>query len=124
VLEHFELHLEGADDKMDCTIRLRELSNRFLVQQSKALIAHKVKAEKLGIQAEDKRITAVVVRKAIEEDFADNEDFMQRWPPKLEGRRGGKKDLQQWLAGWTEPCTSYAWPSPPEGGKYFMKAVV
>lgn len=129
VLEHFELHLDGANDGMDATTRLQELSDRFLVQQSKALVLHKVKAEALNIDAEDDIITAVAIREAIEDDFATDEDFMRFWPPRLaqeKGQRGAskvKQHLHRWLAEWRDTCTSYAWPTAPEGGRYFMKAI-
>lgn len=134
---HCQLHLithNGFDsdaDGLTSQSRLPELSAIFLSQQCKTLIVHKVEMEERDIHGEDRAVTAVAIRKAIEEDFAEDGEFMGRWPSKLEEEKGKEKEgedtrnfkhLKIWLASWNQAAVrTYSFPSPPEGCSYSIQ---
>lgn len=130
LLDHCQLQLttnDGIDsdaDGLTIQTRLSELSAGFLSQQCKTLIWHKVEMEERGIHGEDRVVTAVAIRKAIEDDFAADSEFMSRWPSKLEEKEVEIEtvDLKEWLASWDQPAVRhYRFPSPPEGCSYSIQ---
>jgi hypothetical protein len=115
LFDHFELHLENAEDGLSPKNRLRVLSERFLVQQCKTLVYHKFHAEQQGIYAEDHCITAQTLKDAIEMDFGMLDSFCKHW---LGKKKRVEKGVEQWLEGWiNDEVPSYAWKEAPEGGK-------
>lgn len=82
--------------------------------------------EERDIHGEDRAVTAVAIREAIEEDFAEDSEFMGRWPSKLEEEeeQGDKKveHLKKWLASWNQVAVrTYSFPSPPNGCSYSIQ---
>ena len=90
---------EGPEHRFNgpsLTPSLKALSDEWLSQICRVLIQHKVAAEKNGYQAEDESVTAERIREFIEEDFAEDEEFMGRWPSDVEG------GLDSWLESWND----------------------
>ncbi|KIK66427.1 hypothetical protein GYMLUDRAFT_239384 [Collybiopsis luxurians FD-317 M1] len=92
---------------------------------AKVLVYHKVMVEKHGINAEDETVTAVALKEAIEEDFANDSHFMSLWPADR-GKKGGKKveSIEEWVLGWSDGLPqTYAWPDAPDRGHYVVRQV-
>ncbi|KIK52531.1 hypothetical protein GYMLUDRAFT_251136 [Collybiopsis luxurians FD-317 M1] len=125
VFKHFQLELIGSHDSLDSKSRLPTLCTQYLCQLVKVLVYHKVMVEKHGINAEDETVTAVALKEAIEEDFANDSHFMSLWPADR-GKKGGKKveSIEEWVLGWSDGLPqTYAWPDAPDRGHYVVRQV-
>lgn len=111
--DNVQLELDGSSDNLDVNNRLQTLSIRYLVQQCKALISHKLKSEKAEVYGEAKCVTAKAIKAAIEMDFAEEVDFMELWPKSMP-----RQTLEAWAGTYQKEHPHYNWPAAPEGGSY------
>ncbi|KAE9397109.1 hypothetical protein BT96DRAFT_996074 [Gymnopus androsaceus JB14] len=115
-----QLCLEGnVDDGLEPSTRLETLSNRWLYEQCRCLIIHKLEAEQLDYKGAHSMVTAEAIKAALEEDFASDGNFMEHWPAPVDG------SVEDWVDTWkdTGKSYSYAFPLPPSGGKYVVALI-
>ncbi|KAE9385321.1 hypothetical protein BT96DRAFT_982076 [Gymnopus androsaceus JB14] len=112
LFSHFEMHLQGGnqtDDGLTDNSRLKILSQRHFFQQCVALVVHRSEAEKADIGGEVDGITAARIKSAIEDNLAEDAQFLEQWP--------NPKQLP------SHKRLSYSFPKPPEGSQYVMVQV-
>ncbi|KAJ3720685.1 hypothetical protein C8R42DRAFT_722376 [Lentinula raphanica] len=117
VSDTFTFHqYAGPDDKFATPTRLKNLSRLYLCKQAQTLVYEKVKAEQMGMYAEDKTITAQAVKRAIEEDLICPSLGMQKlWP--LDSTEVDEETVEEWVMRWSnDKPQSYDWETAVGGG--------
>ncbi|KAF9069558.1 hypothetical protein BDP27DRAFT_1402540 [Rhodocollybia butyracea] len=103
---HLVLVKDGVIQTENQTEDLRSYRNAFLIQQTKALVFEIKEARADNIEGENKWVSVVKVREAMEENLLDDDEVKALWPSKAE--------WNELLADGFTPTPTYSFPPPPD----------